>query len=473
MTPNRAVAYANRHRNRFVAELKRFISFPSVSSQPKHAHDVRRCATWLAGHLRAIGLDRVELIQTRRHPIVYALSQRSPRLPTVLIYGHYDVVPADPLSEWHSPPFTASIRGKDIYGRGTSDDKGQLFAHVKAIESYLQAAGDVPLNVKCVFEGEEEIGSPSFPRFLRENKDAVCADIVLISDTKMLSPERPTINYAQRGVLSMELTVRGPRKDLHSGNFGGAIHNPAQAICETIGSLQDDNGRITIPCFYSDVREWSDRERDYMARTGPRDSELLRSAEVSGGWGEPSYTLYERTTIRPALTVNGISAGYKGPGGKGIIPAVATAKFSFRLVPDQDPARIERLVRRHIADITPTLVSSSLRTLARSKPVLVNRSDPFLQAAAAACESRFGARPAFIRSGGTIPTASMLQDQLGVPIVLMGFGLPGDSIHAPNEKFHLPNFHAAIRTSIWFLDAASRMRSSGCAERNSELALSI
>jgi acetylornithine deacetylase/succinyl-diaminopimelate desuccinylase-like protein len=449
--PTHALAYARDHRRQSLTELKEFIRFPSVSAQPRHADDVRRCAQWLASHLRRIGFPDVAVIPTPRHPIVHASWRRAVGRPNVLIYGHYDVQPPDPLAEWHSPPFDPTVRGQDLFGRGACDDKGQMFAHVKALEAYLQTQRALPVNVKCLFEGEEEIGSPNLVPFVARNQEALAADVAVMSDTRMLAPDRPALNYAERGALYLEVELRGPEQDLHSGNFGGAVHNPLQALCEAIAALHDKDGRITIPGFYGDVRNWPQAERLRMARTGPSNAQILRDAHVTEGWGESGYTLYERLTIRPALTVNGITGGYQGPGGKGVIPARARAKLSFRLVPSQDPRKIDRLFRAHLARIVPSTMRASVRTLSGAKPALVDPKHPAIAAAALAYRKGFGAAPVLLRSGGTIPILSTFQQVLGIPTVLMGFALPNDRIHAPNEKFHLPNFFNGIKTCIWFL----------------------
>jgi acetylornithine deacetylase/succinyl-diaminopimelate desuccinylase-like protein len=450
---DRPSAYAQANRSRFLAELEDFIRFPSVSAQPKHADAVKQCAAWLADHLRQIGLEHVKIIPTRRHPLVYADWQHVPKRPTVLLYGHYDVQPPDPLHEWRSPPFEPIVRGNDLYGRGACDDKGQLFTHVKALESYLHTTGELPVNVKCLFEGEEEIGSPNLPSFLARNRDALAASVAVMSDMPILAPDRPAITYAMRGALSLELEVRGPERDLHSGIFGGAVHNPLQALCEIIARLHDADGSVAIPGFYDRVRRWSDEERAYMARFGPTDARILQDARAEKSGGEGGFTLYERTTIRPVLTLNGIVGGYQGPGPKAVIPARAVAKLSFRLVPDQDPHKIDHLFRQHIAHSTPPTVRSTIRTFFAAKPVLVNRRHPAIRAAVVAYRKGFGAMPVFLRSGGTIPVVNIFQDVLGIPTVLMGFALPDDRMHAPNEKFHLPNFYNGIATSTWFLAA--------------------
>jgi acetylornithine deacetylase/succinyl-diaminopimelate desuccinylase-like protein len=453
MSTTLALAYARAHRPRSLMELKQFVRFPSISAQPRHAEDVKKCADWLANQLCRAGLEDVSVIATRRHPLVRAAWRGASASPTVLIYGHYDVQPVDPIGEWHSPPFEPTVRGKDLFGRGACDDKGQMFAHVKALEAYLQTPHRLPVNVKCLFEGEEEIGSPNLIPFVAGNREALAADVAVLSDTRMLAPNRPALNYAERGALYLELELRGPEQDLHSGNFGGVVHNPLQGLCETVAALHDADGRIAIPGFYANVRHWGREERVRMARTGPSDAQILRAARAKRGWGESGHTLYERLTIRPALTVNGITGGYQGPGGKGVVPARAQAKLSFRLVPDQDPREIDRLFRAYIARIVPSTLRATVRTLSGAKPALVDPKHPAMAAAALAYRKGFGTPAVLLRSGGTIPILNTFQEMLGIPTVLMGFALPDDRIHAPNEKFHLPNFYNGIATCIWFLAA--------------------
>jgi acetylornithine deacetylase/succinyl-diaminopimelate desuccinylase-like protein len=445
-----ALSYIRGNQHRFVAELGRFIGFPSISAQRWHADDVGRCAEWLADHLREVGLHEVKIVPTRHHPIVYANWRRLPEMRTVLIYGHYDVQPPEPLEEWLSPPFEPIVRGGHIYGRGASDDKGQMFVHVKAIESYLKTAGRLPVNLICLFEGEEEIGSPSLRSFLIAQSHALTADSAVVSDMRIPASDHPAITYALRGALGLELEVKGAQRDLHSGVFGGAIHNPLQVLCEMIGKLHDSRGRVCIPGFYDRVRTWDSDERAYMRQMGPSDAQLLRSAGAPA-WGECGYTLYERTTIRPALTVTGFAGGYQGQGGKAAIPTSAVAKFDFRLVPDQDPQEIERLIREHITRLTPKSMHARVSTQMSARPALIDRSHPVLRAAARAYHRAFGAPTVFLRNGGTIPVVNLIQEILGIPAVLMGFGLPDDRIHGPNEKFHLPNFFRGIVTSCLFL----------------------
>lgn len=455
---NRSLAYAQSNRARFVAELKEFVRFPSVSARPEHAGDTARCAEWLADHLLRIGMEQVNVVPSRGHPLVYGEWLNAPGAPTVLIYGHYDVQPAEPLDQWRSPPFEPIERDNNLYGRGASDDKGQLLAHIKALESCLRTSGRLPVNVKCLFEGEEEIGSPNFASFLEENKRRLAADVVVVSDTSMVGRDRPAITYALRGALSLELEVMGPETDLHDGHFGGMIHNPLKGLCDIVDGLQNSGGRITVPGFYDRVREVSTEERAYMASQGPTDEQLLKNALTPRAWGERGYTFYERTTIRPALTISGIAGGYQGPGPKSIIPARAVAKLNFRLVPEQDPLEIEQLIRRQIVRLTPFTLNSRTKLQLAAKPVLVDRHHQAIKAAATACNKGFGATPVFVRSGGTIPAVGAFHHLLGLPTALIAFGLPDDRIHAPNEKFYLPNFQKGIATSIWFLSEAGTMQ---------------
>ncbi len=449
------ITFALANCSRFVAELEHYVRFPTVSAQPKHAEDLKECAVWIANHLQQIGLEGVEIISTRLHPIIYGQWLHATGRPTVLIYGHYDVQPVEALNEWASPPFEPLVKGNYLYRRGACDDKGQMFSHVKAIESYLQTTGQLPVNVKCLFEGEEEIGSPNLTRFLLSERNALASNVAVISDMPILAPDRPAITYAMRGALSLELKVKGQKKDLHSAIFGGAVHNPLQALCEIIAKLHDAKRRIAIPGFYDSVRTWScekaDEERAYMASVGPSGAQILQDAQAEKGWGEVGFTLYERTTIRPALTINGIVGGYGGAGVKAIIPACAIAKLNFRLVPNQYPREIDKLFRQYIARITPPTVKAAVHTSLVANPALMNRSYPAIRAAAVAYRTGFGSAPVFLRSGGTIPAVNLFQEILGIPTVLMGFALPDDRMHAPNERFYLPNFFNGIRTSIEFL----------------------
>ena len=446
-----ALAFARRNRRRFLAELREFVRIPSVSADPARSEDVRRCAQWLASHLRRIGVRDVALIDTAGHPAVVARAAAGPTQPTVLIYGHYDVQPAHLRNGWQSPPFTPTVREPNLHGRGATDDKGQLFAHIKALEAYLATSLRPPVNVAYCFDGEEEIGSPNLRRLLDEQRSRLAPDIAVMSDTRMLGPRRPAITYALRGSLGLELELRGPSSELHSGNFGGAVNNPIQALSEIIARLHDRAGRIAVPHLYDPVRSVSASERSYMRRNGPTDASIRHDAGIKAAWGEAGFTLYERTTIRPALIVNGIEGGYQGPGGKSIIPPTASAKLQLRLVPDQNPDDVAELLRRRLGQIVPPTVSSTLRFSAGTKPTVLPRHHPGMEAAARAYRGGFGANPAFVRSGGTIPAVSLIQELFGVPTVMMGFALPTSRIHAPNERLHLPTFDRAIDTCVYFL----------------------
>jgi acetylornithine deacetylase/succinyl-diaminopimelate desuccinylase-like protein len=448
--------YVQRHHDKFLDELKAFLSIPSVSTQAQHKPDIERAAEWLREQLLDAGFPTAEVMPTAGHPVVYAeWLNAGLDAPTVLVYGHYDVQPPDPLDLWETPPFEPTVVGDNIVARGASDDKGQLYTHVKAAEAYHATEGAPPVNVKCLFEGEEESGSPSLAPFIREHADQLAADVAVISDTGMLTPETPSIVYGLRGLAYIEVEVTGPDHDLHSGTYGGAVHNPINALCAMIAQLHDADGRITIPGFYEQVRELSEDERAEMAEA-PLDREAwLEEAGVKTDWGEPDYTILERTTARPTLDVNGIWGGYIQPGAKTVLPSKAFAKLSMRLVPDQDPQEITELARQHLLDLAPPTVDIEVRSLHGGKPAIVSRDHPAMKAASHAFAAGFGQEPVLVRRGGSIPVVATLQEVLGIETILMGFGLPDDRIHSPNEKFHLPNFYRGIETVIHFLDALS------------------
>jgi len=450
------LAYIQAHQARFVGELTDLVRFPSVSAQPRHQADLHSCARWLVRHLETIGLEHARLIQTAGHPLVSADWLHAPGRPTLLIYGHYDVQPADPRDGWTAPPFQPRIRGAYLYGRGSSDDKGQFFAHLKALEAYLRTSGALPVNVKVLLEGEEEIGSGSLIKLAGCRGELFAADAVVVSDTTIPTPHQPAITISLRGMLSLEIQVQGPARDLHSGNFGGAVHNPLQVLCELLAGLHDREGRIAVPGLYQRVRCLPPSERVRMARTGPSDAAILQAAGVPQGWGEHAYSLYERITIRPALTIHGIVGGYQGRGHKSVIPARATAKLSLRLVPSQDPLEIHHLLRQHLRRQTPPSVHCQIRMVACARPVVTQPDQRILEAAQVAYTRAFGRQPLRLRSGGTIPIVNLLQEKLRIPPVLMGFALPSDGMHGPDEKFYLPNFFHGIQTSLHFLAAVGR-----------------
>ena len=451
-----ALAYARAHGPRFVDELKALVRFPSVGSEPAHAGDVRRCAAWLAAHLRGLGLE-ARLEETSGHPLVVAGWHGAPGRPAVLVYGHYDVQPAEAADGWRSPPFEPVVRGDDLLGRGASDDKGQLWAHVKAAECWLRAAGRLPVNLVFVFEGEEESGSRGMLDFAARRGASLGAGVAVISDMAMRDRDTPAITLSQRGMLALEVEVRGPPRELHSGVFGGAVTNPVHVLAGLVACLHSADGRIAIPGFYDDVETVPPAERDMLRHAGPADAEILRDAGVQAGWGERGWSAYERTTLRPSADLHGIAGGYVGGGMKAVIPTRATARLGFRLAPGQDPARIERLVRAWAAGMAAPGTRVRVRTLASARPVRVDAREPAIAAAAAAARETFGRAPVFVRSGGTLPVAAVLSADLRLPVVLMGFALRDDGLHGPNEKMHLPNFHRGVETSIRMLAAMSRL----------------
>ena len=447
-----ALQYARSHREQHLAELKELLSIPSISAQPNHRPDIQSAAAWLAGHFKSIGLTRADVHDTPGHPIVLAewLGAGHDR-PTLLIYGHYDVQPVDPIDLWHSEPFEPVVRGDNLYARGASDDKGQIMAHVKAVECLMSTAGSLPINVKFLVEGEEEIGGPSLDPFIEAHKPELAADLALISDSHMPRPDLPGIVYGLRGLSYIQVEVTGPAGDLHSGSFGGAIYNPIQALAEMIASLKDRDGRVTVPGFYDKVRPLDADERRALSQTPFSDEKFRREAGVAETWGEKGYSALEQITARPTLEVNGIWGGYQGEGSKTVLPSKAYAKISCRLVADQDHREISRLLGEHLKRIAPPQVRVETKTLHGGQGILIDRNAPPMKVAAAALEKAFGSRPVFIREGGSIPVVASLKHLLGIDTVLMGLGLSDDNLHAPNEKFYLPNFYRGIEASIHFM----------------------
>jgi len=445
--------YAKAHHEDFLAELKEFLSIPSVSTQAQHRPDMVKAATWLQERLLAAGFSKAEVMPTPGHPVVYAeWLAAGPDAPTVLIYGHYDVQPAEPFELWRTPPFEPTVVGDDLFGRGTADDKGQLFIHVKAMEAFKETVGTPPVNVKCLFEGEEESGSINLDAFIEGHQELLAADIAVISDSGILGKDIPAIVYALRGLAYIEVTLTGPAGDLHSGSYGGAVHNPINALCAMIASLQDKNGHITIPGFYDKVRDLPEEERAELAKV-PFDREAwLKEAGVPQEWGEPEYTINERVSARPTLDVNGIWGGYIDPGAKTVLPSKASAKISMRLVADQDPEEIKNLVMAHLKSITPPTMKIAIKEMEGGDAAIVRRDSPAMKAAFNAYAAGFGREPVFMREGGSIPVVATFQKVLGIETILMGFGLPDDNLHAPNEKFHLPNFYKGIETIIHFFE---------------------
>jgi acetylornithine deacetylase/succinyl-diaminopimelate desuccinylase-like protein len=445
-----ALSYAEDRFDRFVGELEDLLRIPSVSTDSAYADDVNRAANWLADHFDEIGMNESEVVVTDGHPIVYAEHVTDPAKPTVLVYGHYDVQPPDPLVEWDTDPFEPTRRNGDIYARGACDDKGQMFMQVKAAESYLQGEGEPPVNLKYVIEGEEETGSMAVGPFIEENQDRLDADVVLISDTAMFSEDTPSIVYGLRGLAYAEITLQGPNRDLHSGNYGGAVDNPANALGRLIAGLHDENHRITIPGFYDDVIDLTPEERETYANL-PFDEEAWRDAlDIDAVRTEGDYTTLECLSARPTLDVNGLWGGYTDEGAKTVLPARAHAKLSMRLVPDQEVHDIYDKLEAHLENEVPDTMSFTMRRLHGGDPVLVDPSIPPMQAAKDAMNDVLGKEPVFVRNGGTIPVVADFQDTLGLDSVLMGFGLDSDAIHSPNEKFAVDRFQKGIRSIIRF-----------------------
>ncbi len=449
MNAETALAWARAHAAQNLAELQEFLRIPSISTLPEHQSDVQRAAEWVAGQMRAIGLQSVEITPTAGHPVIYGEWLKAAGGPTVLIYGHYDVQPAEPLDEWKSPPFDPTRRGDDLYARGASDMKGQVHLLLKALQALL-ATGTLGVNVKLMVEGEEEIGSPHLGEFIDQNREQLKCDLALNGDTLILRPDQPSLVYGLRGVAYFELWVRGAEHDLHSGLFGGSVHNPAQVLCELVAGMHGADGRVTLPGFYDRVRILPDQERAELARIPHSDEAWRQMAGVSQLHGETGYTTLERLGARPTLEVNGLLAGFTGEGSKTVLPAKAMAKLSMRLVPEQDPREVEAQLRAYLEQHAPPTVSWTLENLLSGAAVLVRRDTPGVHAAAAALEATFGVPPVFVLEGGSVPVVSLIQQKLGVDSILMGFGLPDDNLHAPNEKLHLPNYYHGIEADIRF-----------------------
>jgi acetylornithine deacetylase/succinyl-diaminopimelate desuccinylase-like protein len=448
--------YARTHAERFCQQLFDLLRIPSISTDPERKGDIQRAAEWLADDLRRIGFERVEIKPTAGHPVVYAEWLGAGKgAPTVLVYGHYDVQPAETEAGWTSDPFEPVERGGKIYARGAADDKGQVFAQVKAAEALL-AAGGAPVNLKFLIEGEEEIGSPHLGAFVSANRDLLKADVCVISDTSILAIDRPSICYALRGLAYMEVEVFGPKQDLHSGGFGGIVHNPAQALAEIIAQLHHPDGSVAVPGFYDDVLPLSDEERAELAKSAAPEDYWREMTGVPAFWGEAAYALHERIGARPTLEVNGMVSGFYGEGSKTVLPARALAKISCRLVANQQPRRVFELVRDHIARITPPTVRSEVRLIAEAHPARTDLNNPAMQAAMAAYEKGWGKRPLFERGGGTLPVMADIQRELNMPVVLMGFGLRSDGAHGPNEHFHVEMFHKGINTALYFFEELAK-----------------
>lgn len=446
-----ALIFAEREREKQLQQLVELVSIPSISTLPEHKSDIEKAAQWLVTHLQTIGLQNAKAYPTEKHPVVYAEWLGALGQPTVLIYGHYDVQPVDPLELWKSHPFKPEVRENYLYARGSSDDKGQTFAHIKAVEAYLKTAKRLPINVKFLIEGEEEIGSPSLTNFFSSHKELLKADVALISDSHILSPTQPSIVYGLRGMTYIEMEVTGPDHDLHSGSYGGAVPNPLNALAAIVAKLHNEDGSVAITGFYDRVRKPSPEEQAELARLPFNEKEFCKEAGIPAPWGEKGFSIVERLGARPTLDVNGMWGGFIGAGAKTVIPSKASAKVSMRLVPDQDPHEIAKLFQQYVEKIAPKTVSVKVRAIHFAEPAIVDRKIPYMKAATQAYKESFGAEPLFTREGGSIPVVTLLKKQLGLDSILMGFGLSDDRLHSPNERFYLPNFYKGIQTSIHFM----------------------
>lgn len=444
--------YLQEHREQHLQELKEYLTIPSISSLSEHKEDMVKAAEWTAESLRKIGLENVQVLPTDRHPVVYGDWLHAENKPTVLIYGHYDVQPVDPLHLWETPPFEPDIRDNKLYARGASDDKGQVFMHIKALEALMQTNGTLPVNVKFCVEGEEEIGSPHLDQFVAENKELLQADVLVISDTTLYAKGKPAICYGLRGLCGLQIDVKGAKGDLHSGLYGGAVQNALHALVQLLDSMRNEDGEITVKGFYDKVQAISDEEREAYAAL-PFDAEAYRQElQVPELFGEKGYSTLERTWIRPTLEINGIYGGFQGEGIKTVLPAEAHAKITCRLVPDQDPSEIAALIQEHIKEHTPPGVTVTTTLFDQGKPFVTPFDHPAIQAAGRAYQKAYGVEPAYTRMGGSIPIVETFGTLLDIPVVLMGFGLAEENFHAPNEHFHLENFDQGLVTlcHYWF-----------------------
>jgi acetylornithine deacetylase/succinyl-diaminopimelate desuccinylase-like protein len=457
----KVIDFINVNRDRYLEELKALLAIPSISALPAHGADVKRCAEWCAGEMRRIGLQNVRLIDTPGNPVVYGDWLGAPGAPTILFYGHYDVQPVDPIELWQSPPFEATIRDGEIYARGSADDKGQVFMHFKAVEAHLKQNGRLPVNIKFILEGEEEVGSEHLDDFVRAHKADLAADVVVISDSPMFARGVPSICYGLRGLVYFQLDVRGSSTDLHSGSFGGAVANPAFVLAQMLAQMKDRGGRIRIPGFYDAVKPLSDEERKAWASLPFNERQYRRDFGIPKVAGERGYTTLERTWARPTFEVNGLLSGFTGEGAKTVLPAVAVAKVSMRLVPDQDPDTIANQFESCVRKIAPKTVELKVTRMHGGKPWMTSFDNRFVQAAGRAIEKGFGKKPIFTREGGSIPVVSTFQEELGLPSVLFGVGLPDENAHAPNEKLDIGNFHGGIIASACLYDEIGHVNGRG------------
>jgi len=455
MASEKILGYLDSHRDEHVDQLVEFLKIPSISSQSDHDEDTRRAASFVADELKELGLT-VEVVDLGGHPLIYAETEIRPDRKTLLFYGHYDVQPVDPLDLWDTPPFEPRIENGIIYARGACDDKGQVYTHIKALEAYIRQGIELPVNVKFIIEGEEEAGGESIYKYTEQNSEKMACDAIIVSDTALYNESTPGICYSLKGLAYMEIQVTGPAMDLHSGSYGGTVQNPGNALAEIVAKLKDEDGRCLVPGFYDDVLELDQEERDGFAELGYTDEILCKETGATAAFGEKGFTTLERMWARPTCDVNGLLSGYGGEGAKTIIPAKAMAKVSMRLVPNQEPEKIAKAFTDYVLSIAPAGVKVEVIDHHGANPVLVPRKSDMMKAGMNALEQGFGAKPVFIREGGSIPIVGTFQKCLKSPVLLLGYGLSTDNIHSPNEKFHLDNFWRGARTSAILMEEAAK-----------------
>ncbi len=450
---NKAITYANENQQESLDQLMAFLRIPSISTLPDHEKDITQAASWIADQLRALSFDRVEIISTARHPVVYGeWLNAGPEAPTILFYGHYDVQPVDPIDEWESDPFDPEIRGDNIYARGASDMKGQIVAHLRAMHALLESGG-MPVNIKYMIEGEEEIGSPNIKTFLANEQERLACDLCLNADSGILAEDQPALTVALRGLSYLEIQLHGQRADLHSGLFGGVVDNPGMVLAKLLAGMKDDEGRITLPGFYDDVRPLTEKERALMPDLP--DEWWKEQAGAQELLTERGYTATESARARPTLDVNGLLCGFTGEGSKTVLPARAMGKFSMRLVPNQSTDKVRESVEAYLNEHVPSTMSYKLIEHASSPPAMIDPNSSALKAGAKALEDVWGKSVVYDRQGGTVPVVAYIQEILGVDSLMLGFGLPSDNIHGPNEKQHIPSFHRGVETFIRFMHGIS------------------
>ena len=448
--------YVNANLDNYLEELKEYLRIASISALPEHKKDMHTCTKFLATKLKDAGMTKVEIIPTEGHPLVYGEWMGAPGKPVVLIYGHYDVQPVDPVELWNSDPFDPVIKEGKIWARGADDNKGQTFIHIKAVEAYFKSVGSLPVNVKFIIEGEEEIGSESLEIFIKNNREKLKCDTVLVSDTSMHDAGVPTITYGLRGLTYMEIELTGPNRDLHSGSFGGAVGNPINELAKIIAKLQDKNGKITIPDFYKDVLKPSKKEKENFGLLKFSDKKFAKDLDVNELQGEKGYSTLERLWTRPTLDCNGIVGGFTGQGAKTVLPSKASAKISMRLVPNQNPKKIAKAFTKYVKDLVPKSMKVKIKSLHGGHPIVIDLNSKAIESAANALQQVFGKRTVFTREGGSIPIIVDFVKELKAPTILMGFGLESDNIHSPNEHFPLENFTSGLQSSVKFFEEYSK-----------------